>query len=129
MARKSEYEKKVKPHLEQIKNLIAVATEKEIADLLDISQQTFIKYKKEHEELAEAVKVGIPLTILRVKRALLDRALGFTDPVSGKYYPPDPNAIHLLLKNLDKEWKSDDQTTIELKREKLEIEKQKGVIW
>ena len=43
-----------------------------------------------------------------------------------KYALPDTGAIHLLLKNLDDSWRNDDQATIELKREKMELEKQKA---
>ena len=43
-----------------------------------------------------------------------------------KYAQPDTGAIHLLLKNLDPEWRNDDQTTIDMKKEKLQIEKDKA---
>lgn len=130
MGRKSDYEVKVKPHIETIKKLISVTTENDIAEnILGISQNTFIKYKKEHKELREAVSVGIPNTVIELKLAILQRATGFRDPETGKYYPPDVQAANLLLKNLDKNWKSDDNTTIELKKEKLSIEREKSVVW
>lgn len=43
-----------------------------------------------------------------------------------RYSPPDTGAIHLLLKNLDPSWRNDDQATMNMKREKLELEKQKA---
>ena len=43
-----------------------------------------------------------------------------------RYAQPDTGAIHLLLKNLDPEWRNDDQTTIDLKKEKLQLEKEKA---
>jgi len=130
VGRKSQYDEKVKPYLEKIKEMVAVATEKYIAEkILHITQATFIKYKKEHEELAEAVRIGIPETVVKLKLAIVQRALGYCDPITGKHYPPDPQAANLMLKNLDKEWKNDDSTTIELKKEKLKIEKDKGIIW
>ena len=46
-----------------------------------------------------------------------------------KYSPPDTGAIHLLLKNLDEDWRNDDKPTMDLKKEKLKIEKDKGIIW
>ena len=43
-----------------------------------------------------------------------------------KYSPPDTGAIHLLLKNLDPEWRNDDRETMDLKQRKLELERQKA---
>lgn len=43
-----------------------------------------------------------------------------------KYAQPDVGAIHLLLKNLDPEWTNDDKTTIEIKKQQIEIAKQKA---
>ena len=43
-----------------------------------------------------------------------------------RYAQPDTGAIHLLLKNLDESWRNDDQATVDMKREKLELEKQKA---
>lgn len=130
VGRKSQYDEKVKPHLEDIKEWVAVTTEQDIAEnILHITQATFIRYKKEHKELAEAVRVGIPETVVKLKLAILQKALGYRDSITDKYYPPDTQAANLMLKNLDKEWKNDDSTTIELKKEKLKIEKDKGIIW
>ena len=38
---------------------------------------------------------------------------------------PDVAAIHLLLKNLDDDWRNDDRPTMRLKMQKLELEKTK----
>ena len=43
-----------------------------------------------------------------------------------KWYPPNVAALHLLLKNIDESWKNDDQTTIDLKREKIALERMKA---
>ena len=43
-----------------------------------------------------------------------------------KYAPPDTGAIHLLLKNLDDNWRNDDKPTMDLRREKLENDKKKA---
>ena len=43
-----------------------------------------------------------------------------------KYAHPDTGAIHLLLKNLDDEWRNDDKATIEIKQGQLELAKEKA---
>ena len=43
-----------------------------------------------------------------------------------KYALPDTGAIHLLLKNCDPEWRNDDKATMDLKKQELEIKKQKA---
>lgn len=130
MGRKSLYEDKVKPYIEDIKKMIAVTTEKDIAEnVLGISQQTFENYKKQYPELKEALQGGTPKTIIDLKLAILQRAVGFRDAITDKYYPPDVQAANLLLKNIDPDWRADDKTTIDLKKEKLQIEKDKGIIW
>ena len=43
-----------------------------------------------------------------------------------KYAPPDTGAIHLLLKNIDPNWKNDDDRTYELKKKQVEIAEKKA---
>jgi hypothetical protein len=43
-----------------------------------------------------------------------------------KYAHPDTGAIHLLLKNLDESWRNDDAETMKLKRDRIELDKQKA---
>lgn len=118
-------------------------TEAQIASVLGVSVAAFESYKNEHEELREALKKGKEALITDLHDALRKKALGFTYTetkktirnVGGvktqlveeteKYSPPDVGAIHLLLKNLDPEWTNDDRTTINLKKEKLELERLK----
>ena len=45
-----------------------------------------------------------------------------------RYALPDTGAIHLLLKNLDPTWRNDDAATMELKRNKAELERQKAEV-
>lgn len=42
-----------------------------------------------------------------------------------KYAPPDVGAAHLLLKNLDKNWRNDDAATMELKRKQVDLTQKK----
>lgn len=123
-------------------------TEGEIAtQKLDISISAFKRYKNSYPELAEKIEEGRILLAEKVKSTLRKKSEGFyyketkrtyTVDEEGnqigemkieeveKYAPPDTGASHLLLKNIDPNWKNDDQATLALKREKLELEKQKA---
>ncbi|MBO5921772.1 MAG: hypothetical protein J6S92_00305 [Oscillospiraceae bacterium] len=145
MGRKGRYESHVQPYLSQIQEWCQDLDEKQIAvDRLGIAVSTFEKYKREHKELQEALKKGKQQLIADLKASLKKKAKGFTYEETKttireegnkrvqivekfkKYAPPDTGAIHLLLKNLDPEWTNDDKTTVDLKREQLELAKQKA---
>lgn len=144
MGRKSLYETHVKPRLNEISEMIIDKTEAQIASVLGVSVAAFESYKNQYEELREALKKGKKILIDQLHDALRRKALGFNytetqktiKTVDGvktmlvveteKYSPPDVGAIHLLLKNLDDTWTNDDKTTIDLKREKLALEKLKA---
>ena len=145
MGRKGRYETHVKPYLANISEWYQDMDERQIAvERLGIAVSTFEKYKKEHPELCEALHKGKEQLITELKSALKKKAKGFTyeekkhtirdeggKKVSiiekyTKYAPPDTGAIHLLLKNIDPTWTNDDQTTIDMKREQLELAKQKA---
>lgn len=145
MGRNNKYESHVKPRLEEIKNWYGTLTEAQIAKKLGISVCSFEKYKKTYPELVEVLQSGKELLIEELKDTLKMKAKGFhyeetktTIKMDGngipvkiiekykKYSAPDTGAIHLLLKNLDENWRNDDKATIDLKREKLELEKQKA---
>lgn len=140
------YETHVQPFLSDIQEWYQIVNEGEIARRLGIRQETFCRYKKQHKELAECLRKSREILIEDLKKSLRMKAKGFhytetkrvyqTDAEgkqigtvevteTEKYAQPDTGAIHLLLKNLDKEWRNDDQTTIDLRREKLELDKQR----
>ena len=143
MGRKGLYETKVKPRLNEVSEWYSDHTEAEIARSLGISVASFEKYKNEHEELREALDRGKVELIQELKESLKRKAKGFhyketkktirnidgrkTQVVEeyDRYSPPDTGAIHLLLKNLDDSWRNDDKTTIDLKKEKIELERTK----
>lgn len=143
MGRKGKYETHVKPYLARIRALYGVMNESDIAEQLGIGTTSFEKYKKEYPELREALRGGKKDLIADLKVTLKRKAKGFRyketkttirkvgDAMTrvveeyDKYCPPDTGAIHLLLKNIDDEWRNDDQTTIDMKKEKIEIEKLK----
>lgn len=142
--RLSRYETYVLPHLDEIREWIGVMNEADIVKKLGICGTSFEKYKREHEELREALRGGRAQLVEDLKESLKRKAKGFeytetkeTVRVEAgkqikvverytKYSPPDTGAIHLLLKNLDPEWRNDDRETMDLKQKKLELEKQKA---
>lgn len=145
MGRKSKYESHVLPHLSEIENWCQDYDERQIATgLLGISVSAFEKYKREHPELVDALKKGRQVLVSDLKASLKKKAKGFYYEETKtsirqeggkevkiiekykKYAQPDTGAIHLLLKNYDSTWTNDDQTTIDLKREQLELAKQKA---
>lgn len=144
MGRKGRYESYVLPHLDEIREWYNTLSEKDIAKRLGVSVSTFEKYKREHPELADTLKDGRQELVSTLKQSLKKKAVGFEytetkrtiREVAGKkivtieeytrYSPPDTGAIHLLLKNLDESWRNDDKATMDLKREKIELDKQKA---
>lgn len=145
MGRKSKYETHVKPYLSQIEEWFQDLDERQIAvERLGIAVSTFENYKKKYPELREALKKGRQHLVGELKASLKKKAKGFYYEETKtsirqeggkevkviekykKYAQPDTGAIHLLLKNYDPTWTNDDQTTIDLKREQLELAKQKA---
>lgn len=144
MGRKGRYESYVLPHLDEIREWYNTLSEKDIAKRLGVSVSTFEKYKREHPELADTLKDGRQELVSMLKKSLKKKAVGFEytetkrtiREIAGKkivtieeytrYSPPDTGAIHLLLKNLDESWRNDDKATMDLKREKIDLDKQKA---
>ena len=145
MGRKGKNETHVKPYLSQIEEWYQDLDERQIAEeRLGIAVSTFENYKKKYPELREALKKGRQHLVGELKASLKKKAKGFyyeetktstreegekrvrVVETYKKYAQPDTGAIHLLLKNYDPTWTNDDQTTIDLKREQLEIAKQKA---
>lgn len=142
--RKGRYETHVQPFLNDISVWYAELTEEQIAKKLGVSQASFERYKKQYPELTEALSKGKDDLVGELKTALKKKAKGFfytetkttvreeggkrTQVVESykRYAIPDTGAIHLLLKNLDPEWRNDDAATLELKRNKAELERQKA---
>lgn len=117
--------------------------EKQIIKNLGIGKTAFERYKREHPELKELLKKGRQVQVKEVENALMKKALGFeyeetetyvrkTGGVETthikkvkKYSAPDVGACALILKNKDRENWSDNPNLVEIRRELLEIEKQK----
>ena len=145
MGRKSRYESHVEPHLEDIKEWYQWLTEAQIAKRLGINPSSFQKYKNEHPELRDALMNGKEALIEDLKMTMKKKAKGFRytekktetltdadgnvtsikETVFDRYAPPDTGAMHLLLKNLDETWRNDDAETMKLKKDRLELDKQR----
>ena len=147
MGRIDKYKTSVEPWLQQIVEWCDDCTEAQIAQKLGVSRTSFEKYKREHPELRQALDKGKRALVDELKGTLIKKAKGyyFTETkrivkdVDGvqtvveeeykRFSPPDTAAIHLLLKNIDDDWRNDDKTTIDLKKEKLRIEREKSDNW
>lgn len=144
MGRKNKYETHVQPYLAYIREWYGTLSEKQIAEKLGVSKGSFENYKNQYPELKECLQVSKEVLIEDLKSSLKQKAKGFyytetkktTKRYGGqksetveeyrRYSPPDTGAIHLLLKNLDPEWRNDDKATMDLKRERLELDKKKA---
>lgn len=144
--RKSAYETKILPRFNEIREwLINGATNENIAYNLGINMVTFYKYVKEKNEFNELLKNGRIAVVAQLRSALIKKAMGFEyqeskiiereDPDTGekvktvetynKKALPDVAAINLALKNYDPDNWSNDPQGDKIKREELELKKQK----
>lgn len=90
------------------------ATDREIAEMLGVSERTLNYWKHQRSELAEALKVGKQASDDRVEQALYRRALGYSHDATKiavnaqgevtqvpfvEHFPPDTTAAIFWLKN------------------------------
>jgi hypothetical protein len=96
-------------------------TDKEMAEFLDITEQTFNNWKLDHPKFFESLKEWKEYADARVERSLYERALGFSHAEDKifkpageaptvvptiKHYAPDTTACIFWLKNRKKkEWR------------------------
>ena len=151
MGRRDKYESHIVPHFTEIAELLSgdeKVTEGDVARQFDVGLTSWEKYKTTHDEfrqLIDAAKAKRKKAKIEKYKSLMERlAEGFkytetkkvirnVDGVRTqvieeyeKYSPPNLGALHLLLKNIDENWRNDDQVTIDLKREKIALEKMKA---
>lgn len=142
--RPNKYFSHIQPRLAEITEMCLTMTEKQIATTLGVGYSSWCDYKLKYPELSDAIKRGRDDLVVDLKSALIKKAKGFKytekkktirqigDQKSivieeyDKYAQPDTGAIHLLLKNFDADWRNDDKSTMEMKREQLELAKQKA---
>ena len=100
----------IKPHLDEIEDLVSKGyRESSIAKRFGVGETSFNKYKAKYPELREAILRGRSKVEQLVISALLERALGGYKEetkvtpkgleVTRKYFPPDPNACKMILRN------------------------------
>lgn len=139
--------KAVADNLEQIKKWKSLgATDEQICSQLGIGKTSFYKYKKEHPEFMKCLKDGVNVFVNDLKGELAKLATKHTLETKKQYIKTDMetgnrtqyteittrevdaniSAIHLLLKNLDKDnWKND-WDNYELKQQELELRKKQA---
>lgn len=133
---KPKYESHVKPKLDKIREYAQTMTEEQIAKTIGISKTSWYEYKKEHPEIAEAVKLGREDLVKDLKSTLIRKAKGFNyeekkiikekgvvvrEEIYIKASPPDVAALNLLLKNYDSENWANDPQAIRLREKELEL--------
>lgn len=113
---------KFKPEfVEQAHKLAALgATDREVAEFFGVEERTLHRWKHEHEEFCQSLKVGKDEADDRVEQSLYRRAVGYTcDDVHFsayegcvtatpyvKHHPPDTTAAIFWLKNRRKaDWR------------------------
>ena len=122
-------------------------TEEQIAKILGICKQTWCKYKAEKPELLDALKKSKTELVKALYSTLIRKAEGFTytesktieelDPNTGqlvvvrketytKAALPDVAALNLLLKNYDRDNWANDPQMLEIRKQEIEIQKQKA---
>ena len=109
--RPSKYHDKV---IEQARKLCLLgATDKEMSDFFEVTEQTFNNWKKNKPEFFESLKKGKILADAHVADSLFNRACGYsheavhisnyqgeiTKTPYTKHYPPDTAAAFIWLKN------------------------------
>lgn len=144
--RKDAYETKIKPRFDEIRSwLINGASDDNIIHNLGIAKCTYYKYLSEKTEFTDLIKNGRIAIVAELRSALIKKAKGFDytetkiiereDPETGekvktvetynKKALPDVAAINLALKNYDPDNWSNDPQGDKIKREELELKKQK----
>lgn len=120
--RKSLYYEHVEPNLDLIERLVSEGyTEISIAKYLGVGETVFVKYKKEHPELAAAIKRGRASIESLAKSALIKKALGFYDE-TGRYHEPDYKSIIMLLRNYrTDDWTEMDQDEKQFRQRELKM--------
>lgn len=98
------------------------ATDQEVADFFEIDVRTVYRWKHDHPEFCQALKVGKDVADERVERSLYQKAIGYEqdevkifmpggaeEPVYAPFrakIPPDTTAAIFWLKNRkQKEWR------------------------
>jgi DNA-binding XRE family transcriptional regulator len=110
--RPTRFNKRVQGHIEMMAR--RGFTDKEMSEILGVTEQTFNNWKKKHPKFFESLKDWKALADKNVERSLYERACGYehpdikfathegmiTDQVEfTRHYPPDPTSMIFWLKN------------------------------
>ena len=139
--RKDAYEIRIKPRFDEIRDwLINGASDDNIIHNLGISKPTFYKYINEKIEFSNLIKNGRIAIVAQLRSALIKKAMGFEysetkiiereDPDTGEKVKTvetyNKKALpDVALKNYDPDNWSNDPQGDKIKREELELKKQK----
>lgn len=132
-------------NLEQIKEWKKLgATDEQICNQLGVSRSTWYKHIKENPHISDTIKTGTQFFVLELKGELARKAFKHTletkkqyikkdletghstqyTEITTKEVDGDTGALHLLLKNLDKENWSENWQSYDLKKQELELRKE-----
>lgn len=141
--RPSKYKTHIQPYLEQIKEWKKNgATDEQICEQLGVSVSTFCEYKLKYSELTEVLKNSREAFVADLRGELARLAFKHTLETVKVYSKTDESgqsvtykektskevdgdiaAIHLLLKNLDKDNWADNPQGLKIKQQELELKK------
>lgn len=112
MGRPSKYDP---AFVEQAQKLAALgATDREVAEFFNVDERTLHRWKHEHEDFCQSLKLGKEASDARVEQSLYRRAIGYdhdatkiavnaqgevTQVPFTEHYPPDTTAGIFWLKN------------------------------
>ena len=137
--RPNKYFTHVQPRLKEIADMALTMTDEQICKVLGVGKSAWCEYKNNYSELVEALNVGRSQLVVDLRNSLIQRAKGYKyverkriiengivvrEEEYEKAQPADVGAIHLCLKNYDRENWSNDWQSLELKKQELEIKKQ-----
>lgn len=142
MGRPNKYDTHIKPHLKQIaewkKN---GATDEQICEQLGVSKSVFYAAKVKYSEFSEALKNSRAAFVAELRGELAKLAFKHTlktkkvytkteggnavtyQEVTEKEVDGDIAAIHLLLKNLDRDNWAENPQAMDIKKQELELKK------
>lgn len=137
--------KTIRDNIEQIKEWKKLGvSDEQIARQLHIGKSTYYKLMKENPDLYDKMREGVEVFIIDLKKELAYKAKKHTletrkqyikkdletghstqyTEITTKEVDGDLGAIHLLLKNLDKENWFENWAMYDLKKQELELRKQ-----
>lgn len=145
MGRPCKYDEYVKPYIKQISQWRQDgASVEQIAETLGVALSSFMEYQKKYTELSEALKKSKAVLVADLRGELVRLAFPHDietikvyrkkDPETGKIteysektvkkVDGDIAAIHLLLKNIDRDNWADNPQNIRIKEQELELRRQ-----